>query len=46
MRESEAEPKASPIQLETSRLLLRAAVPDDAEYLNKVFTDKEAMKYW
>lgn len=40
------EVRAEKVELQTNRLVLRGAVPGDAEYLNEAFGDPEAMRYW
>lgn len=34
------------IELNTTRLLLRGAVPEDASILHQAFSDPEVMRYW
>jgi hypothetical protein len=34
------------VELNTSRLLLRAAVQEDAEAMHEAFSDPEVMRYW
>lgn len=34
------------VELHTPRLLLRAAVDEDAEHMYKAFNDPEVMRYW
>lgn len=46
MFQNGGESKAEQVELTTDRLLLRGAIPDDAEYLNDAFGDPEAMRYW
>lgn len=46
MPESFTKTKDGKIELQTDRLLLRSAVPGDAEYLHDAFGDPESMRYW
>jgi RimJ/RimL family protein N-acetyltransferase len=39
-------PMQEKIELNTPRLLLRAAINEDAEAMHKAFSDPEVMRYW
>ena len=38
--------KDEKVELNTPRLLLRAATDNDAQYMNKAFSDPDVMRYW
>jgi hypothetical protein len=38
--------EGSKVELSSSRLVLRGAIGEDAEYLNGAFSDTEVMRYW